>query len=124
MRLALHVGGRPAGRERCRHNNTEPCAVPPEDSRRLQEQGGRTPGRREARGQPHREALPRCPPNTSHELPLGHDELLAEQAVLGDERGSSTEQIGGETGKEPSEISHGGSRTSIGERVEFVAGTG
>jgi hypothetical protein len=65
--------------------------------------------RREARGKPDREALPRCPPNTAHELPLGHDALLAEQAVLGDERGPSTEQVGGETGKEPSEISHGGS---------------
>ena len=51
--------------------------------------------------------LPRCPPNTAHELALSHDELLAEQAVLGDERRSSTEQIGGETTKEPSEISHG-----------------
>ena len=46
------------------------------------------------------------------QVPLAHDELLPEQAILGDERGSSTEQIGGETGKEPSEISHGGSRTS------------
>jgi hypothetical protein len=74
----------------------------------LHQQGRRTPGRREARSQCHHEALPRCPPNSAHELPLGHDELLPEQAILGDERGSSTEQIDGQTGKEPSEISHGG----------------
>ena len=63
-----------------------------------------------------------CPPNTAHELALGHDELLAEQAVLGDECRSSTEQIGGETGEEPSDISHGGFFASIGDRIEFGRG--
>jgi hypothetical protein len=47
--------------------------------------------RREARGRSHGETLPRRPPDTPDELPLGHDELLAKQPVLGDERGPSTE---------------------------------
>jgi hypothetical protein len=36
------------------------------------------------------------------------DELLAERSVLSDERRSAAEQIGGEPGKEPRQISHGG----------------
>jgi hypothetical protein len=81
--------------------------MPTEDRRRLDKQRGSAPGRREARGQTHREALPWCLPHEAHELSLGHDELLAEQTVLGDERSPTTEQIGGETGQEPNEISHG-----------------
>ena len=99
--------------------------MPTEDRRRLDKQRGSAPGRREARGQTHREALPWCPPHAAHELSLGHDQLLAEQTVLGDERSPTTEKIGGETRHEPNEISHGRSRnvTSTGTRTEFVART-
>src|SRR5580658_5721852 len=39
-------------------------------------------------------------------LPLGHDELLAQQCVLCHERSPSAEQIGGESCQEPHEIVH------------------
>jgi hypothetical protein len=65
---------------------------------------GRTPCRREARSHTHREALPGHPPRTTDELSLGRDELLAKQPVFGDERGASTQEIGGETAQEPNEI--------------------
>jgi diadenosine tetraphosphatase ApaH/serine/threonine PP2A family protein phosphatase len=44
-----------------------------------------------------RAIVPRCPPDPAGELPPGHDELLAQQRVLRDERRPSAEQVGGET---------------------------
>src|SRR5437870_13533172 len=61
------------------------CLVPAEDGRRLDEQGGVAPRRRQACSEPHREALPACPPDPPRYLLLRHDELLPKQGVLGDE---------------------------------------
>src|SRR5439155_12517714 len=61
------------------------CLVPAEDGRRLDEQRGVAPRRRQACCEPHREALPRCPPDPPRDLSLRDDELLPKQGVLGDE---------------------------------------
>src|SRR5947208_10788105 len=61
------------------------CLVPAEDGRRLDEQRGVAPRRRHACCEPHREALPRCPPDPPRDLSLRDDELLPKQGVLGDE---------------------------------------
>lgn len=47
-------------------------------------------------------------PDTADELSLHHDELLPEQPVLGDKRGPTTEQSGGDGAQEPNQISHDG----------------
>src|SRR5439155_1761012 len=54
--------------------------VPAEDGRRLDEQRGVAPRRRQACCEPHREALPRCPPDPPRDLSLRDDELLRSRA--------------------------------------------
>jgi hypothetical protein len=44
----------------------------------------------------------------ANELPLGHDELLAQKPILCDEHCPSAEQVGEETCQEPNEIAHVG----------------
>src|SRR5207253_7799503 len=56
--------------------HAEACPVPAEDGRRLDEKRGVAPRRRQACGEPHREALPRCPADPPRDLALRHDELL------------------------------------------------
>jgi hypothetical protein len=54
--------------------------------------------------QTHREALPRRPADAADELPLRHDELLAQQPALGDEGCPSAQQIRGEAGYQANDI--------------------
>src|SRR5438094_2548614 len=49
------------------------CLVPAEDCRRLDEQRGVAPRRCHACCEPHREALPRCPPDPPRDLSLRDD---------------------------------------------------
>src|SRR5206468_2680340 len=69
------------------------CLVPAEDGRRLDEQRRVAPRRRQACCEPHREALPRCPPDPPRDLSLRDDELLPKQGVLGDETGAAAHDV-------------------------------
>src|SRR5438067_1403713 len=81
--------------------HAETLPVPAEDRSRLDEQDGRAPRRREARGEAHREALPWCPLDPAHDLPLRDDQLLSEQGVLGDQPGARSDEIGDHPTHEP-----------------------
>lgn len=124
MRRALAVGGRPPGRERRRQNTRNPARC----QRRIV--AGWTSKVAERQAGTMRAAKPmvkRChgAHRSTDELALGHDELLAQQAVLGDERCRSAEQIGGEACHEPKEIAHGGLVVPrSGARTGSVANTG
>ena len=85
--------------------------MPPEDSRRLNEQGCLTPSRRDARGESNGESLPRCPPDAARDLPVRHDELLCDGTGLTgetvrDELSGTANKIGGESRNEPKEVDH------------------
>jgi len=71
------------------------CPVPAQDGRRLDEKRGVAPRRRQACGEPHREALPRCPADPPRDLALRHDKLLPEQCVLSHETGVIAHDVGG-----------------------------
>jgi hypothetical protein len=53
------------------------------------------------------------PTGLAGQLSLRHDELLAQQRVLRDERRPSAKQVGGDTCEEPHNIVHGRSRSLI-----------
>jgi len=98
--------------------------VPAEDGRRLDEQRGVAPRRRQACCEPHREALPRCPPDPPRDLSLRDDELLPEQGVLGDETGAAAHDVGSQPHHEPKDLDHAARRTAVNVRMAFVARTG
>src|SRR5438552_16987384 len=79
--------------------------VPAEDGRRLDEQRGVAARRRQACGEPHREA-PRCPADPPRDLALRHDDLLPEQRVFGDETGAAAQDVGGQPHHEPKAGAH------------------
>src|SRR5437667_10065561 len=97
--------------------------VPAEDGRRLDEQRGVAPRRRQACGDPHREALPRCPADPPRDLALRHDELLPEQRVFGDETGAAAQDVGGQPHHEPKDGDDAARRTAASARMTFVART-
>jgi hypothetical protein len=89
------------------------------DGRRLDEQRGVVPRRRQARGEPHREALPRCPADPPRDPPLRHDELLQKQRVLGDETRAAANDVGGQPHHEPKHVDHATHRTAASVRMTF-----
>jgi len=97
--------------------------VPAEDGRRLDEQRGVAPRRHQACGEPHRKALPRCPPDPARDLSLRHDELLPKQRVLGDETGAAAHDVDGQAHHEPKDIDHAARRTAASTGMTFVART-
>src|SRR5881409_3900564 len=97
------------------------CLVPAEDGRRLDEQRGVAPRRCHACCEPHREALPRCPPNPPRDLSLRDDELLPKQ---GDETGAAAHDVGGHPHHEPKDLDHSARCTAVSVRMAFVARTG
>src|SRR5207247_9518542 len=99
------------------------CLVPAEDGRRLDEQRGVAPRRRHACCEPHREALPRCPPDPPRDLSLRDDELLPKQGVLGDETGAAAHDRGGRPRHEPKDLDHAARCTAVSVRMAFVART-
>src|SRR5205823_2620224 len=99
------------------------CLVPAEDGRRLDEQRGVAPHRRQACCEPHREALPRCPPGPPRDLSLRDDELLPKQGVLGDETGAAAHDVGSQPHHEPKDLDHAARRTAVSVRMAFVART-
>src|SRR5205823_5676304 len=99
------------------------CLVPAEDGRRLDEQRGVAPRRRHACCEPHREALPRCPPDPPRDLSLRDDELLPKQGVLGDETGAAAHDVGGQPHHEPKDLDHAARCTAVSVRMPFVART-
>src|SRR5439155_24538073 len=99
------------------------CLVPAEDCRRLDEQRGVAPRRRHACCEPHREALPRCPPDPPRDLSLRDDELLPKQGVLGDETGAAAHDVGGQPHHEPKDLDHAARCTAVSVRMAFVART-
>src|SRR5438552_749027 len=115
------VGGRPDGRERRRQNTRKPARC----QRRMV--AGWTSNvasrRRQACGDPHREALPRCPADPPRDLALRHDELLPEQRVFGDETGAAAQDVGGQPHHEPKDVDHAARRTAASARMTFVART-
>src|SRR3989442_13180102 len=100
------------------------CLVPAEDGRRLDEQRGVAPRRRHACCEPHREALPRCPPDPPPDLSLRDDELLPKQGVLGDETGAAAHDVGSQPHHEPKDLDHAARCTAVSVRMAFVARTG
>ena len=73
--------------------------------------------KREARGL--RESLPRLPARSPRNLPLGYDQLLSQQSVLGDELQVRSENVCREVASEPEEVEHGPARTPIGSGWHF-----
>jgi hypothetical protein len=67
--------------------------VPTKNGRRLDEQRCFTPSWRDSRGENNHEALPRRPPDTPGDLPLGDNELLSKKCVLRDQLDASANQI-------------------------------
>jgi len=98
--------------------------VPAQDGRRLDEQRGVAPRRRQACCEPHREALPRCPPDPPRDLSLRDDELLPKQGVLGDETGAAAHDVGSQPHHEPKDLDHAARCTAVSVRMPFVARTG
>src|SRR5207244_5410879 len=74
--------------------------------------------------EPHREALPRCPPDPPRHLSLRDDELLPKQGVLGDETGAAAHDVGGQPHHEPKDLDHAARSTGVSVRMAFVARTG
>jgi hypothetical protein len=98
--------------------------VPAKDCCRLDEQRGVAPRRRHACCEPHREALPRCPPDPARDLSLRRDELLPKKHVLGDETGAAAHDVGGQPDDEPKDVDHAARPTTASVRMAFVARTG
>src|SRR5712664_2613384 len=123
MSAARAVGGRPDGRERRRQNARQPAWC----QRRMvagwtSNVASRHAGTRRA-ARPHREALPRCPPDPPRDLSLRDDELLPKQGVLGDETGAAAHDVGGQPHHEPKDLDHAARRTAVSVRMAFVART-
>jgi hypothetical protein len=87
-------------------DRAESRAVPTKDRVGLHEQQSALPARCPSRGEHHREPLPGRPPHAAGKLASRDDELLSEECVLGEERGSSSEEVGHRTSEEADEVEH------------------